>query len=332
MSALDDTESAVALRDGSSVLIRPGRPEDRELLLAGFERLGPESRYERFLAPMAELTDDIVTYLTDVDHHDHEALAAIDAETGDGVGVARFVRSADRPDTAEAALTVIDDWQGRGVGTLLLDRLAERAKAEGITHFTALLLAENREMLELLDGLGPVRVLDRQSGTVEVEAELSSVGAGPALHGVLGASARHALKSARLRRPARPEDTYFTYAFADGEKLSTKMLVKVETAAGPRTSGADFVFSPSVYAVSLSYGIEGPAGRLKTPLVVKTDAGEAGTTKTVTATLSRRQVTKLRAAARKAGKQDVLVVVEGVAKRIDGGNPGTVKRGQRLVL
>ena len=190
MSTIDDTGRAVALRDGSSVVVRPVRPDDRELLLAGFERLGPESRYQRFLAPMAELTDDIVTYLTDVDHHDHEALAAIDAATGEGVGVARFVRCASRPDTAEAAVTVIDDWQGRGVGTLLLDRLAERAREEGMARFTALLLAENREMLELLDAIGSVRVVDRQSGTVEIEAELASAGAGPVLHGLLGASAR----------------------------------------------------------------------------------------------------------------------------------------------
>ena len=190
MSTLDDIETAVALRDGSSVVVRPVRPADRELLLAGFERLGPQSRYQRFLAPMAELTDDIVTYLTDVDHHDHEALAAIDAASGQGVGVARFVRNADRPDTAEFAVTVIDDWHGRGVGTALLDLLAARAREEGVVRFTALLLAENREMLELLDGIGPVRVVDRQSGTVEVEAELALTGAGPVLHGVLGASAR----------------------------------------------------------------------------------------------------------------------------------------------
>ena len=190
MSTIDDTGRAVALRDGSSVIVRPGRPEDRELLLAGFERLGPESRYQRFLAPMAELTEDIVTYLTDVDHHDHEALAAIDPATGEGVGVARFVRCEARPDTAEAAVTVVDDWQGRGVGTALLDLLAERAREEGIVRFTALLLAQNREMLELLETIGPVRVVDRQSGTVEIEAELAPTGAGPVLHEVLGASAR----------------------------------------------------------------------------------------------------------------------------------------------
>ena len=201
MSGSDDPGIAVALRDGSRVVVRPVRPDDRDLLVAGFERLGPESRYQRFLAPMPELTEEDITYLTDVDHHDHEALAAIDQATGDGVGVARFVRCADRPDTAEAAVTVIDDWQGRGVGTALLDLLAERARAEGVVRFTALLLAENRDMLEVLEALGPLKVVDRQSGTIEIEAELPPAGAGAHLRGLLGQAAR-ASASSSSRKPS----------------------------------------------------------------------------------------------------------------------------------
>lgn len=112
--------------------------------------------------------------------------------------MARFVRSPDRPDTAEAAVTVVDDWQGRGVGTALLDALAERARAEGVVRFTALMLAE---MLELLQALGPVRVVDRQRGTVDIEADLPPFGAGQLLQGLLGASARGPVKLA-VRRPA----------------------------------------------------------------------------------------------------------------------------------
>ncbi len=201
MSAAREPGTAVALRDGSRVLVRPVRPDDRELLLAGFERLGPESRYQRFLAPMAELPDDVVTYLTEVDHHDHEALAAIDPATGDGVGVARFIRCADRPDTAEAAVTVIDDWQGRGVGTALLDLLADRAREEGVVRFTALLLAENRDMLEVLEAIGPLNVVDRQSGTIEIEAELPPAGAGAHLRGLLLQAAR-ASASSSSRKPS----------------------------------------------------------------------------------------------------------------------------------
>ena len=196
MKTIDAAGVAVTVRDGSRFVVRPVRPDDRALLLAGFERLGPDSRYKRFLAPMPELTDDVVAYLTSVDHHDHEALAAIDPATGEGVGVARFVRLAERPDTAEAAVTVIDDWQGRGVGTILLGLLAERARAEGIVRFTALLLAENRDMLELLEALGSVRVIDRELGTVEIEAELPAKSAGAELSQALRASASRSARNA----------------------------------------------------------------------------------------------------------------------------------------
>ena len=195
MSGSGKPGTAVALRDGSRVVVRPVRADDRERLRAGFERLGPESRYQRFLAPMAALSEADLTYLTDVDHHDHEALAALDPETGEGVGVARFIRREDRPDIAEAAVTVIDGWQGRGVGTALLDLLAERARAEGITHFTGLLLAENREMLDLLEGVAQIHVVERQPGTIEIEAELPQRGAGPHLQGMLGQAARASASS-----------------------------------------------------------------------------------------------------------------------------------------
>lgn len=179
----------VRLRDGTRVLIRPMDTGDRELVRAGFERLSPESRYRRFLTPMPTLTDRQLAYLTDVDHHDHEAIVALDAETGEGVGVARYVRDADRPERAEAAVTVIDDWQGRGLGTLLLELLAVRAREEGIGLFTALMLASNDEMMELLESLGPVRVVDREAGTVEIEAPVPDEGLSPAIRNLLKLSA-----------------------------------------------------------------------------------------------------------------------------------------------
>jgi GNAT superfamily N-acetyltransferase len=117
------------LRDGARVLVRPIAPDDRAALAAGFARLSPESRFRRFLSPKKQLTEDDLDVLTRVDHHDHEALVALEADTGEGIGVARFVRTG--PDRAEPAVVVADDWQGRGVGTLLLDLLAERAWEEG---------------------------------------------------------------------------------------------------------------------------------------------------------------------------------------------------------
>jgi GNAT superfamily N-acetyltransferase len=179
----------VKLRDRSRVRLRQGRPSDKELLLRGFERLSPESRYRRFLAPMPELTEGMVRYLTEIDHHDHEAVIALDERTGEGVGVARYVRSQERPDVAEVAVTVIDDWQGRGLGTLLLDAVSARAREEGISSFTALLLAANEEMMDLFRRLDPVRIIDREQGTVEIEVAIPELGVAPGLKELLRISA-----------------------------------------------------------------------------------------------------------------------------------------------
>jgi hypothetical protein len=77
--------------------IRQGHSSDKELLLRGFERLSDESRYQRFLAPLPKLSEAMLQGLIDVDHHDHEAIVALD-ESGEGIGVARYVRNPDRPD------------------------------------------------------------------------------------------------------------------------------------------------------------------------------------------------------------------------------------------
>src|SRR5579862_9783510 len=181
----------IELRDGSRVRIRQGRPADQELLLRGFERLSPESRYRRFLAPMPELSEEMVRYLTEVDHHDHEAIIALDEATGEGLGVARYVRSTKRPDVAEVAVTVIDDWQGRGLGTLLLEVISARAREEGITRFTALMLAANKEMMDLLQELDPLRIVGRELGTVEIEVPIPAIGLAPALRKVIRIAAQH---------------------------------------------------------------------------------------------------------------------------------------------
>ena len=183
--------ASVTLRDGSRVRVRQGHRSDRDLLLRGFERLSSESRYRRFLVPMAGLTDEMVRYLTEIDHHDHEAMIALDEETGEGIGVARYVRNRDRPDVAELAVTVMDDWQGKGLGTLLVEVASARARAECITTFSALMLARNEEMMDLLKRLDPVRIIDQELGTVEIEVPIPDVGLAPALKQLLQIAGRH---------------------------------------------------------------------------------------------------------------------------------------------
>ena len=120
------------LRDGSEVLIRPVQGTDAPLLADGFARLSARSRQMRFLGTKNELSPAELRYFTDIDHYDHEALGAVDRANGRGVGVARYVRSAQDARSAEIAVTVVDEWQGRGLGTELLAQLSERARDEDI--------------------------------------------------------------------------------------------------------------------------------------------------------------------------------------------------------
>jgi GNAT superfamily N-acetyltransferase len=162
--------------DTWQVEIRPIEPDDKDALARGFDRLSERSRYRRFLSPRGPLTDAELQYLTEVDHHDHEALVAVDPTTGEGVGVARFVRSAEDPNVAELAVAVVDDWQGHGIGSLLAGELAKRAREEGIRCFTALALAQNDAMLGILQELGQVRSGSPQLGTVELAVDLPDEG------------------------------------------------------------------------------------------------------------------------------------------------------------
>jgi GNAT superfamily N-acetyltransferase len=174
----------VVLRDELTVVVRPIESGDKAALTAAFGRLSEQSRYQRFMTAISELSDSQLRYLTEVDHHDHEALIAFEPRSGDSVGVARFVRLEDGT-SAEAAVTVIDDWQGHGLGTALCQLLAERARDEGIERFTALLLASNDQMQDVLASLGPAQVISRDAGTIEIEVAIPERGIGDHMAGVL---------------------------------------------------------------------------------------------------------------------------------------------------
>jgi GNAT superfamily N-acetyltransferase len=191
----------IELRDGRTLPVRQIHPGDKVLLMAGFERLSPESRYRRFFAPIERLTEADLHYLTGVDHESHEALVAIDPENGGLVGVARYIRG-DDPAVAEAAIVVLDGWQRRGVASGLLERLAERARAAGVTHFVALVQSDNVGALELFRRLAPDSKTRRSdSGNVELLLELPEPGelAGSGLERALREVARGALTINPLR-------------------------------------------------------------------------------------------------------------------------------------
>jgi RimJ/RimL family protein N-acetyltransferase len=162
---------------GVELSIRQVRPDDKRLIAEGIERLSPESRYRRFFRPLDRLSERDLVYLTEIDHTDHEALVAIDPETGALVGVARYVRGAE-PDLAEVSVAVGDPWQHRGVATALLERLVERAREAQITHFVALVLDENVEAIKLFEHLVPGHARPRRSasGHLELLIELPEPG------------------------------------------------------------------------------------------------------------------------------------------------------------
>ena len=195
--------NSVVVRDGSVVLIRQVQSGDAPLLAEGFARLSAESRRLRFLMSKSNLTPAELRYFTEIDHHDHEALGALNPVDGRGLGVARYIRHAEDPAGAEVAVTVIDEWQRRGLGTELLNRLADRARQEGICHFTALVSSDNAGVQGLLrESLVGARVTDRESGAVEYEIPLPLNGIGDELRALLRAFGRRQVKA-----PAPIHDT-----------------------------------------------------------------------------------------------------------------------------
>jgi GNAT superfamily N-acetyltransferase len=159
-------EESVELSDGQRVDLRLLRPSDSQMLLDGFERLSPDSRYARFMAPKSRLTERELRYLTEVDGVDHFAMGAIRRHLlskDEGVGSARFVRLSAQPDTAEPAVTILDDFQGKGLGSILLQRLIEAAWERDVRWFCTELLAENTASKRMIESLSP-EVKFRYSG------------------------------------------------------------------------------------------------------------------------------------------------------------------------
>lgn len=188
-------ERKVVLRDGSEVLIRPVHHDDAPLLVDGFARLSAESRSLRFLTSKSTLSPSELRYFTEVDHHNHEAIGAVGRVDGRGLGVARYIRSPDDPQAAEVAVVVIDEWQGRGLGTELLSQLVRHAHQEGIRRFTALVAVDNAGVSRLLKSIGAdCRISHHESGCVEYEIELPPGGLTGELRTSLRAFGRQQLR------------------------------------------------------------------------------------------------------------------------------------------
>lgn len=146
------------LRDGGSIRVRAIRPDDKERLLENFGRLSARSVYFRFFSAKRRLTEKELAYFTELDFKSHVALVATLWENGEEkiIGVGRYfvVDSPEGPRRAEVAFAVVDEHQGRGIGTLLLQHLAPIARANGVTEFEADTLGENNQMIEVFANSG----------------------------------------------------------------------------------------------------------------------------------------------------------------------------------
>jgi GNAT superfamily N-acetyltransferase len=152
-----DAHEEHRLSDGTVVTLRAIRPSDAPELALGFRQLSPVSRHQRFLGGIGSLDDHMLHYLTEVDGRDHVALVATTTDAHGrprGMGVARFIRHSADPTVAEPAITVCDQDQGRGVGTLLARALARAAWERGIVHFRGPILTDNLQVRRLLDDCG----------------------------------------------------------------------------------------------------------------------------------------------------------------------------------
>src|SRR3954464_4112865 len=167
----------VHLSDGTPVLIRPIRADDKHFLSEGLRNMSQLSVQRRFLSPKTRFSTSELRYLTEVDGHNHVALVA-ESPTQPVrrlIGVARFVRLPDAPDTAEAAIVVADDWHGRGVGSKLAGALAARARGRGVRRFTATMASDNVPALRLMRHL--THELNRRhtgAGVSELFADLAA--------------------------------------------------------------------------------------------------------------------------------------------------------------
>jgi len=174
------------LRDGTKILIRPLQPDDRADLLHGFEKLSMGSRRFRFLTPIHKLSKNQINALVEVDHLNHVAFGVRDIGRRDqpGIAIGRFVRLEAEPSAAEFAITVIDEYQNRGLGTLLTALLVKTARERGIEVLRGFLLADNSTMIRLLEHFGAR--IKRESGNV-LQADLPVDRAAAAKAGCPGA-------------------------------------------------------------------------------------------------------------------------------------------------
>lgn len=169
-SYIQKRTARIELTDGTPIIVRPLQPSDRQKLIDAFDQTSSQTRFLRFLRSVDHLSEKELKHLMDVDHDQRAAWVAIDEATGNGIGIARYARDPESPDTAEAAMAVVDAYQRRGIGHILLRLLTETAVANGVTRFSAYVLGENRKVVDALSTAGAT--FERDGTALRMEVRL----------------------------------------------------------------------------------------------------------------------------------------------------------------
>ncbi|MCK6595960.1 MAG: GNAT family N-acetyltransferase [Bacteriovoracaceae bacterium] len=169
-------EKLVTAKNGEQFIIRPIRSEDREEIRKSLLKLSSNSIGQRFFAMKSGFSEEELNFFTNVDDYQHIAYVAIhlntDTDELEGAGVIRAVRSKKNPQQAEIAVTIIDKFQGIGLGKILLSFLSDRAGEKAITAFTGTLYRTNSPMIRLLTKFKKLTTFAKESQILSFEAEL----------------------------------------------------------------------------------------------------------------------------------------------------------------
>ena len=167
-------DQSLTLPSGVEIPFRVICPEDARALQRLHGRCSERTIYLRFFGPMKKLSDEKARYFASTDGVDHFGLVALDPQDqNEIIGVVRYARTPG-DERAEYAALVEDRWQGEGVGADLTRRLIDEARDNGVRFFYALVMGENKRMLNVLRHLGLPEQERREDGAKRVEVRLSS--------------------------------------------------------------------------------------------------------------------------------------------------------------
>jgi acetyltransferase len=163
-------ETREPLTEDQTLLIRPLRPDDADQADRFLDHVSQNSLYQRFLQPLPELSDALITQLTLLDMHHQLALGALIEPGDEPVGIARYARDGDN---CEFSILIRDEWQGRGMGKKLMRRLIQAARAYHYHSIYGVVLPDNKGMLHLAQALGFTQEHDGDLGLIRITLNLT---------------------------------------------------------------------------------------------------------------------------------------------------------------